>query len=234
MSTRVLSAWALVALVAPSSACGLIDSDITNFDLALPNKQFTIDASRWGLVDADQLVNQACTTSPDPCAAAAQQACAEGSCLAMCDATTSTCDLTLFVSLFNEIDLQTEKPELQTIQNQPVLDVTVDSIKWEVTANTLNVDTPEMVVYVAPSTVMTPDARAKRVGTVPPVPAGTTQPGTDITFDPMGKAHLAEFMGDYKTPFNIIVGSSLLVEQGDTIPAGAVTVRVSVEAHAGI
>ena len=81
---------------------------------------------------------------------------------------------------------------------------------------------------------MSPDARAKRVGTVPAVPAGTTRSLTPITFDPMGRANLASFMSDYMTPFNIIVGSQILVENGSPVPSGAMTVRVVVEAHAGV
>lgn len=222
------------AVVATASGCGLIDPDITEFDLTLPSKQFTIDSGRWNLMNADQLVSQPCTTQPDPCAAAAQQACEEGTCIAQCDGSTMTCDLTLFVSLYQMIDLQMEKPELSQIEDQPVLDVTIDNINFEISANSMNVETPEMVVYAAPMTVMSPDARAKRVGTVPPVPPGATRALMPITFDPMGRENLASFMSDYKTPFNIIVGSELLVENGDTIPMGAMTVRVVVEAHAGL
>ncbi len=223
----------LLALV-PVAGCGLVDPNITEFDLTLPPKQFTIDSTRWGLTNADLLINQTCSTTPDPCAAAAQQACTEGTCIAQCDATTLTCDLTLFVSLYSAIDLEMEKPELSTIEDQPVLDVTIDAINFEVSANTMNVETPEMVVYAAPSTVMSPDARAKRVGTVPAVPPMMTRSLTPIAFDPMGRANLASFMSDYKTPFNIIVGSQLLVEMGDAVPTGAMTVRVVVEAHAGL
>jgi hypothetical protein len=224
----------LLSAATAAAGCGLVDPNITEFDLTLPSKQFTIDSSRWGLMNADQLVSQTCTTQPDPCAAAAQQACEEGTCIAQCDATTLTCDLTLFVSLYQMIDLEMEKPELSTIENQPVLDVTIDAINFEVSANSMNVETPQMVVYAAPMTVMSPDARARRVGTVPPVPAGVTRSLMPIDFDPMGRENLAAFMSDYQTPFNIIVGSELLVEQGDTIPMGAMTVRVVVEAHAGL
>jgi hypothetical protein len=222
------------AATALAAGCGLVDPNITEFDLTLPSKQFTIDSEQWNLMNADQLVSQQCTTQPDPCAAAAQQACEEGTCIAQCDGSTNTCDLTLFVSLYNMIDLQTEKPELSSIENQPVLDVTIDSINFEVSANTMNVETPEMTVYAAPATVMSPDARAKIIGTVPAVAAGQTRSLTPIVFDPMGRDNLAAFMSDYKTPFNIIVGSELMVEMGDPIPSGAMTVRVVVEAHAGL
>ena len=46
---------------------------------------------------------------------------------------------------------------------------------YEVTSNTLNVETPPMTVYVAPMSVMDPeDPMAKLIGTIDAVPAGTT------------------------------------------------------------
>ena len=61
-----------------------------------------------------------------------------------------------------------------------------------------------------------------------------TMGDTDVVLSPTGKATLAEFMGDFKTPFNIIVGSNLLVQQGDPVPAGKLVVSVGVKAHAGV
>lgn len=215
--------------------CGLIDPDITNFDLALPDKTFTVDAKNWSLQNADQLVNQQCTVSPDPCAAAAAQACTEGSCIAQCNATSLTCDLTLFISLYTPVDLINEKPELQTIEDQPVINVTVDAITYAVVENTLNTDTPELKVYAAPSTVTKAgDPLAREIGTVPAILAGQTRTSTDVILSSAGRATLADFMGDFKTPFNIVVGSNLLVQQGDAVPSGRLVVKVSVKAHAGV
>lgn len=218
-----------------AAGCGLISSDVTQFDLGLPHKQFTIDAGNWGLSNPEQLLSATCTVSPDPCPALAAQACRPGQCVASCNAGSHTCDLTLFVSLYQGIDLINEKPELQSINDQPIISVTVDAIDYEVTANTFNVATPEMGVWAAPSTVMVPgDPGSKRVGTVPAVPAGATLPATPMVFDPDGKANLASFMGSYKTPFNIVVGSGILLHQGMAVPQGAMTVNVSIAAHAGL
>ncbi len=225
----------VLALAAPLLGCGLVDPNITNFDLALPNKTFTIDSANWGLMNADQLTSQACTVSPDPCAAAAEQACAMGACIAQCNATSLTCDLTLFVSLFTPVDLLVEKPELATIQDEPLIDVTIDAITYKVMENSLNVATPEMKVYAAPMTVIRAgDPLAREIGTVPAIPAGMTMGETDVVLSPTGKATLAEFMGDFKTPFNSIVGSNLRVQQGDAVPMGKLVVNVGVKAHAGV
>ncbi|HVV82025.1 MAG TPA: hypothetical protein VHE35_03055 [Kofleriaceae bacterium] len=223
------------ALAAPLVGCGLIDADVTQFDLGLPDKQFTVDAGNWGLSNPEQYLSQQCTTSPDPCAQAAMQACRPGQCVGMCNPGSHTCDLTLFVSLYQGIDLVTEKPELQSINDEPIIDVTIDSIDYQVTANTLNVPTPEMGVWAAPATVMVPgDPGSKRVGTVPSVPAGATLPTTSMVFDPSGKDNLKSFMGSYKTPFNIVVGSGMTLHQNSPVPQGAMTVKVSIAAHAGL
>jgi hypothetical protein len=222
-----------LALAVPLFGCGLVDPNITNFDLALPNKTFTIDSANWGLMNADQLTSQTCTVSPDPCAAAAEQACAMGACIAQCNATSLTCDLTLFVSLFTGVDLLTEKPELSTIQDEPLIDVTIDAITYRVTENTLTTATPEMKVYAAPMTVIRagdPLARGWHRAGDP----GMTMGETDVVLSPTGRATLAEFMGDFKTPFNIIVGSNLMVQQGDAVPMGKLVVNVGVKAHAGV
>lgn len=229
----------LAAVLAPglglAAGCGLIDSDVTQFDLGLPEKEFTVDAGNWGLSNPEVLLSTPCTVNPDPCPALAAQACDPGQCVAVCNDASRTCDLTLFVSLYQRIDLLNEKPELQSINDEPIIDVTIDAINYEVTANTFNVATPEMGVWAAPSTVMVPgDPGSRRIGTLPAVPAGATLARTAMTFDVDGKANLASFMGSYRTPFNIVVGSGILLHQGTPVPQGAMTVNVSIAAHAGL
>ena len=89
----------------------------------------------------------------------------------------------------------------------------IDSVTWEVTANTLNVATPEMLVYVAPESVMDPnDPQAKAIGTIMPVAAGTLTDGPQqLAFTATGKADLIAIMSTFRNPFNVIVGSTLVV-----------------------
>lgn len=227
----------LVALVLAAGGCGLISSDITNFDLALPDKTFTVDSANWGLTGADALLNQHCDPPPasDLCAGAATAACTEGTCVGQCNPTSQTCDLTLFISLYTPVDLKAEKPELSSIDDEPVISVTVDSITYTVVENTLNVDTPEMKVYAGPSTATRPgDPASLEVATLPPIPAGQTVAATALQITGTGRTNLARFMGDWKTPFNIVVGTSVLVHMGDQVPAGRLVVKVNVKAHAGV
>ena len=227
-----------VVLVLAGTGCGLIDSDVTNFDLTLPDKKFTIDASGWQVDQqaAMTYLSTSCASMPTLCGTAAMQACGPDDCSGSCSTTTNTCELALEVSLYQKIDLLTEKPELKSINDEPVIKVTLDSVTYEVTTNTLNVATPEMTVYVAPISVMEPsDPLAKPIGTIPPVAANTTiLTPAPIMFTAAGRAELINAMSTFKTPFNIIVGSTLVVRQGQPVPTGKLDAVVHITGHAGL
>ena len=217
------------------ASCGLISSDVTNFDLTLPDKKFSIDTGSWQVnqTAANLYLSQSCTTSTT-CSSLVTQACKMG-CSGSCSPT-HTCDLSLDVSLLQPVDLVMEKPELKTINDEPVIKVTIDSVTYEVTSNTLNVDTPEVTVYVAPMSVIKPtDPMAKPIGTIAPVPAGQTTTGPQpIMFTPTGKTDLVNIMSTFKTPFNVLVGTSLVVKSGQPVPAGKLDAVVHIKGHAGL
>lgn len=227
-------AWSACSLVALAlTGCGLISSDVRDFDLSVPEKTFTVDTSAWGLGNVDQFTSTDCSGNAGVCAAAAQQACNQGQCFGSCDSTTQTCDLKVLVSLYKAVDLVAEQPELADINNQPLVGVTIDQLEYEVFENTFNVATPPMTVYVAPATVMAPgDPQSFAVGSIPAIPAGTTQAVMPIELSAAGRAELAKYMGAYSMPFNIIVGSELDVKMGDTVPSGVLSAKVKITAHA--
>jgi hypothetical protein len=229
-------AWsACVSAAFALSGCGLISSDVTNFDLTLPAKSFTVDTTSWGLTNVGTFTSTDCSANQGVCAAAAQQACNQGQCFGSCDSGTQTCDLKVLVSLWQAVDLVAEKPELATINNQPLVGVSIDKLEYQVTENSLNVATPPMSMYIAPATVMAPgDPQAQLIATIPPIPAGAIQPLMPVTLTADGKAQLAKFMGDYKTPFNIIVGAQIDVKMGDVVPMGRLGAKVLVTAHASL
>jgi hypothetical protein len=218
------------------SGCGLISSDVTNFDLTLPDKNFSVDAASWNVSDQDAMTLLAtnCSSNPQICSSAVQAACPMG-CTGTCDGGTHTCDVSLAVSLYQGIDLLTEKPELKSINDQPVIKVSIDSVTYAVTANTLNVDTPMVSVYVAPLSALKPgDAQAKLIGTIPPIPAMMTSDFQALRFTPTGKADLINFMSTFKTPFNVLVASSLVVGAGQMLPMGKLDAVVRIRGHAGL
>jgi hypothetical protein len=227
----------LVLAALSASGCGLISSDVTNFDLAAFDKSFTIDAdNRWQIDPslADALLATPCAQNASVCASAAMVACQMG-CTGTCSAATDKCVLGLDVSLYQSIDIATERPELQTIHNEPVIKVSVDYSTYEITANTLDVATPVMKVYVAPMSVMNPkDPQAKELGEIPSVPAGATLAAQELAFTPTGRADLVATMNNYKTPFNIIIGATLTVEDGQPVPTGKLDATVHIKVHAGL
>jgi len=227
----------LCAIGLCTTGCGLISSDVTNFDLTLPDKNFTVDATSWQVdqQQADTLLSLNCSSQPTVCASAAMQACTKG-CSGSCNSGTHTCDLSLDVSVYQPVNLIMEKPELKSINDEPVIKVTIDSVTYEVTSNTLNVATPEMKVYVSPMSVMDPkDPAAKEIGTISSVPAGmTTTMPQNIAFNATGKADLVNIMSTFKTPFNVLVGSTIVVHMGTPVPQGKLDAVVHIKAHAGL
>jgi hypothetical protein len=226
-----------VSLVVAMSGCGLISSNVTNFDLTLPDKNFSVDASGWNVnqTAAMAYLNMSCGPSNNVCMSTAlQQACHMG-CTGLCGAM-NKCTLDLNVSVYKGVDLVAEKPELKTINDQPLIHVAIDAVTYEVTANTLNVATPMMTVYVAAMSVTnTSDPTlVKAVGTIDAVPAGTTVAERSMTFTADGKQALINIMSTFKTPFNVIVGSTIELKAGDPIPTGKLDAVVHIKAHAGV
>jgi hypothetical protein len=222
-------------LCAGVAGCGLVDPNITNFDLYIKDKTFAVDTSQWQLNGVDAYTHTDCSSSMGICASAAQQACKEGQCIGRCDGGTGTCQLQILTALWQSVDMSNDNPEINTVANEPVVQVSIDAIAYQITQNTMNVATPEFTVYVAPSTIMTPgNPEAKPIGTIPSVPAHMTQGETSIVLDEAGQANLAAYMGDYMTPFNIIVGAEIDVGENDTVPDGTLNAIVRVRAHAGI
>jgi hypothetical protein len=226
----------LLAAALALSGCGLIDSDVTNFDLTLKDKQFSVDATGWQVDQnqAEAFLMSSCAGAPMVCMTAATTACPMN-CSGSCSGATYTCELGLDIGLYKMIDLITEQPELKNVNDRALIEVEVDSVSYEVTANTLDVETPEMRIYVAPMSIMDPDdPMAKQIGVIAPVPAGETVARRDMTFSNDGRAALISTMGAFKNPFNIIVGSQIVLSSGDMVPTGKLDASFEIKAHAGL
>jgi hypothetical protein len=226
-----------VGVCAALAGCGLISSDVTNFDLTLPDKTFTIDMGGWQVNSSarDTYFMRPCSaSSPTFCNTAVQQVCTMG-CSGSCGAS-GFCDLSLDVSLSQPVNLLMEKPELKSLNDEPVIKVTIDSVTYEIASNTLNVDTPEFIVYVAPmSVIKTSDAMAKPIGKIAAVPAGwVTDAPHPFTFTATGRADLVNLMSSFKTPFNVLIGSSLLMTVNDPVPTGKLDAVIHIKGHAGL
>ncbi len=113
--------------------------------------------------------------------------------------------------------------------------MSIDSVTYAVMSNSLNVETPTVSIYVAPLSALKPnDSQAKLIGTIPAIPAGMTSDFQMLTFTPTGKADLINIMSTFKTPFNVLVASSLVVRAGQMLPTGKLDAVVRIRGHAGL
>jgi hypothetical protein len=225
--------WLLPAVLLPLSSCGLIDSSVTDFDLSLPRTEITLDTAQWQMQVSGEFPAVSCSAQPGVCAAASQEYCTGANCFPACDGT--NCKVTVQVVLWHMFDLLTEKPELAQIENQPLVSVTIDKITYDVTENTLNVSTPELTVYVAPVTVMNPgDPQARAIGTIAALGPGLLVTDKQLVLSADAQQILKEYLKDFRTPFNLIVGGVVDVQAGDPVPEGKLIAVVNIAAHAGI
>jgi len=56
----------------------------------------------------------------------------------------------------------------------------------------------------------------------------------ELAFTPTGRADLVATMNNYKIPFNLIVGTTLTVEEGEPMPTGKLDATVHIKVHAGL
>ena len=131
------------------------------------------------------------------------------------------------------LELLAERPELQQIEGQPLVEVRIERVYYTVSQNSLDVASPPLTVYVAPEGIMSPDdSEAQAIGTIPSVAAMTTVDEADVELTAEGKDRLAERMKDYDTPFNLIVGSELTIQAGDKLPHGRMVTVIKATAVA--
>jgi len=226
--------YLLTALALAAGGCSLISSDVTDFKLQTESKMFTVDTSSWMVnsTAAMTYLNQSCASAPMECGQWVSAACTTN-CSGTCDTATQKCDLGLDVAVYQPVDINMSNPELAMIAKEPIVKVKIDTITYTVSMNSLNVATPEMTIYVAPMSVTTTsDPSATAIGTIPPVPAMTTTSATNLMYTSGGQAALQDAMGNYKTPFNVIVGSTVIVKAGDPMPMGKLVASVEITATA--
>ena len=96
--------------------------------------------------------------------------------------------------------------------------ISISSITYTVSNNTLNVDLPPLSIYLAPyltpTSVTDPtDPRAVLFGTAPSIPAGT-DPDRDGAAGLERRRHLPDVHRDLTTPFNFIAATTVEIGPG--------------------
>jgi hypothetical protein len=226
--TRRTSSWlGRISVALATAGCGLVSSDVATIKFDLPVRTYSFDTAQmgWNLPPAS-LPSVACADD-QICCAAAQLAGVDCG-MVVCDSDSATCALKVTVETPPQsVDLKAEVPELSSLDHQTVIDVTISRITYDDTANTLNVNLPEVEIYVAPQgATSSADPSASKFGTVPVTLAGTTIAGGSVALDPAGQNAFVGFAHDFGTPFVFIAKTTVIVPGGTPLPAGAIDIEI--------
>lgn len=202
--------------------------DITRLTFDLPKQTYSFDTSMWGNLPPAaagvSFPSVPCGADADCCAIGAV---ANVSCQTtpmVCDA--GTCEGQIPESVNSSINLAMQVPALATFPGHSLLDVTISSITYMVSNNTLNVDLPPVSIYLAPDGVTDPtDPRATLFGTVPSIPAGTNPSGA-VQKTANADAVFEMYTKNVSTPFNVIGATTVIIKAGTPVPNGHVTVTI--------
>jgi len=210
----------LTALVGVAGCGWLISSDVTETNFALPAKSFSLDASMFNVPSAlmqdvpcgaGQMVTDCCAPPPPvppPDCQANMISCDQNENGAM------VCMAQMTVSQSTPIDLGQEVPALNSITG--VLNIKIKKISYTVNANTLTVNLPDVILYVAPQGVTDPnDPNAQKFGTLPAI-ASMATPSGDVVLETNAAQILNNYTKNIQAPFTIIAGTTLKVSHAPT------------------
>jgi hypothetical protein len=210
--------------------CGLISSDISKLTFDLPTETYTFDTSMWSNLPSGTIPPVPCGSANDCCVAAT----ATGSgldCSTLTCNSSSVCEADIPESAASTVNLAMQVPVLQSFPGHALSSITISSISYKVSDNTLNIDLPQMTIYLAPDGVTDPfhDSRAVAFGTIPPI--SHTPPDNDPSGMVMLVSNAAQvfamFTGNISTPFTIIAAGIVAIPSGSPVPSGAITVSVT-------
>ncbi len=199
-----------VALLAVAG-CGLIDTDITSVGVELPTRSYEFNATGFDL-PADNSIAIPCTTDEQ--------------CI---DVAVHLRGRRLHGRRRGHPEHRDEPgaggAELGGVTG--AVDISIDRIGFAVTTNTLNVDLPPVLLYMAPAGVTDPaDPRAMLFGTVPSVPAGQTTNG-QVQLASNAGAVFKTFTHDLSMPFTFIASTTVKVASGSGVPSGRVVFSIN-------
>ena len=218
-----MSAIAALGLV----GCGLISTDITRLTFDLPTQTYTFDTAQWNIppaLDGAAFPSVPCPPDGDCCTlgSAAGLSCTTTplSCMS------GTCGASLPESQATLINLSTDvMPSLSSYTS--LASISISSIKYTVTSNTLNVAVPPLSIYLAPYGVTDPtNSQAQLFGTVPSIAVGST-PSGNVTLVSNAASIFQMFTAKLSMSFEIITAATVVIGAGTPVPTGAITINVT-------
>jgi hypothetical protein len=212
-----------------AAGCGLIGTDLVSVSLDLPPQDFRIDSADWSLPPG----NTPIIPCAGDCTALSAAVCNQQNCTVECGSD-QVCFAKVPISLTNDFDLARDAPSYQQVATLPAVSVTVQSVTFDISENTLNLDTPSLAVYFGPTSITAPSSPgAQLVGSIPAVAAGQTG-RVAVTFSSGGANIVKTFMDDFHTPFRVIVYGVVAVHGGQASPTGRMVGQVNASAKASL
>ena len=218
---------ALLGLLVLVGGCGLLDAldKLKSVTFMLPAQTFTVttDGPNWRSPPASGIPPLPCGQGqpiPDCCKAPGIDCTRTPlSCEAERCALKFTYDQVAGVTLSNVDALKQNSGMIFSDLLLKQIDLTVD--------NQMNVTTPPVDLYVAPSsTTSASGPGAIKFATIPRQTAGF-KGNISVPVDSSGQTAFSSFARNVQTPFNIIMSTGFLIKSGEPVPAGDVVFQVS-------
>jgi hypothetical protein len=127
-----------------------------------------------------------------------------------------------------KVDLTGEEKLKEYVEASKVKNVKIESVKYDITQNTLNYDLPNLEMYMDEHDVTGLTQASQLVATLPVITAGTTGPGA-VQWAPNGQSILSNYLMGFK--FAIIGKAIVEIDTNKTraIPAGQMAGIVEVK-----
>jgi hypothetical protein len=217
---------AVIAVFVLLGGCGLISSDISKLTFDLPTESYTFDTAQWSNLPKGTIPAVPCGSASDCCTAATLTNSGLDCTTLTCNSS-SVCEADIPESAASSVNLAMQVPVLQTFAGHALSNITISSISYAVSNNSLNIDLPPMTIYLAPDGVTDPhDSRAVAFGTIPAIPAGTDPSGM-VNLVSNAASVFAKFTSNISTPFTIIAAGTVAIPSGSPVPSGAITLAVT-------
>src|SRR6266496_3987956 len=197
----------LASLMGLVVGCGLISATSDEIKFNLPPRMYSFDSSSFGVpaglsqeipCGTGQVVMDCCHPPmlpgvPAPDCSTNQITCEQN------ENGMDVCMAQAKVSQSQTMNLGQDVQQLSGLTG--LVSISIKRISYEVTVNTLDVNVPDVVLYLAPSGVTDPsDPSAKKFGTLQAIPSMTTLSG-DVVLEPNSASVLESFTSNLQSPF---------------------------------
>jgi hypothetical protein len=211
-----------VALVQPTSGCGIFDSASTGIEIDVPEQTFPFDIDLSDIRgELQEVVNEQIRDTGQTLDISGLEELPE-----------EVAGYSLTVQHTFELELPAEQvdvsndPDLKKyIEAGKVKEVTIKYVRASFTTNTLNFDTPEIDLYMDDHGTTQIAATSVKVAIIPVIQAGSTA-SVDLEFTPNGRQTMSDYILSYK--FAVMAKLTVTIDTSvtRTIPTGILAGQV--------